>query len=380
MRIVIDARFYGIENTGLGRYTLNLVESLKKKDKDNKYIILLRRHYFNRLKFSNNWEKVLFDYGHYSFSEQIALPITLYKLKPDLVHFPHFNVPIFWFGNFIVTLHDLLMHKFKGKETTNLPFFLYPIKRLGYYISFTYAALRAKKIIVPTEYVKKDFLGLYKRSPNDVKVIYEGLDERYLTKVTDKEDALKKFHINGKYFIYTGNAYPHKNLPNAIKALIQLNKKSKEKVLFLISSARSVFTKRIEELIKKLNAGKYVKFLGFISDGDLKTLYKEAIAFVYPSLSEGFGLQGLEVMASGGIVLASNIKVFKEVYEDNVIYFEPRSIESIAKAMEDALNLEDGKRRKLMEKSQLFLKRYSWEKMAEETMKVYKEAVKNFRE
>src|SRR3989344_9686025 len=99
MKILIDARLWGLENTGLGRYTINLVERLKNQNGKNDYIIFLRKKYFNELKFPKNWQKVLAESKHYSIKEQVEIPKLISKNKPDLVHFLHFNIPLLFKGN-----------------------------------------------------------------------------------------------------------------------------------------------------------------------------------------------------------------------------------------------------------------------------------------
>ena len=112
MNIVLDARLYGVlENTGIGRYTVGLINGLKRIDNDNQYYVLLREKYFNQLNFPSNWKKVLADFRHYSLAEQIKLPGLINKLQPDVTHFVHFNVPLLYKKPFVVTIHDLLMHK-----------------------------------------------------------------------------------------------------------------------------------------------------------------------------------------------------------------------------------------------------------------------------
>jgi glycosyltransferase involved in cell wall biosynthesis len=142
-----------------------------------------------------------------------------------------------------------------------------------------------------------------------------------------------------------------------------------------MSSARNVFVDRLRASIEKLGAQDYVELLGFVPDKDLPNLYKQSIAFVFPSLSEGFGLPGLEAMEAGALVLASDIPVFREVYQNHVAYFDPLSVESIAKTMKKALELSSDEKEKIIRESQLFAKRYSWAKMAKETLKIYTEVL-----
>jgi glycosyltransferase involved in cell wall biosynthesis len=175
MRIVIDARLYGLENAGLGRYTINLISELQKIDNQNEYFVLLRKKYFGKLSFNPNWKKVLADINHYSLEEQMKLPKIIKDLKPDLVHFLHFNVPVFYRGKYIVTIHDLLMHKQRGLEATTLTPSRYYFKRFGYKYVFGNAVKKATKVIVPSQAVKDEVCYYYKLNPEKVVVTYEGI-------------------------------------------------------------------------------------------------------------------------------------------------------------------------------------------------------------
>lgn len=173
------------------------------------------------------------------------------------------------------------------------------------------------------------------------------------------------------YFIYVGNAYPHKNLKRLIEAVVLLNEQHSTKVSLVIASARNVFTQRLEKIIQDQKAESFVKLLGFVEDDDLTGLYRGSAGFVFPSLSEGFGLPGLEAIKAGTLALVSDIPVFHEVYQDAAIYFNPLDFSVITKAMKDVLEMDKEKRKKIIEYGQDFVKRYSWSKMAKETLKIY---------
>jgi glycosyltransferase involved in cell wall biosynthesis len=372
MKILIDARLYGLENAGLGRYVMNLIDRLSERDKTDSYTILLRKKYFNQLNLPGNWKKVLADYRHYTVIEQMRLPLIILKEKPDLIHFPHFNVPVFCPKPYVVTVHDLLMHRQKGKEATTLNPFIYSFKRYFYRYVFDNAVRKARKIIVPSETVKKEVVSFYKISKEKIAVTYEGVEQ--INEENFSCGVTNKYNIKKPYFIYAGNAYPHKNLDRVIEAVKMLNKKSGEKVNFVFVTSRNIFGKRLEAKIKLMKAGNYIKVLGYIPDADLFSLYRLSEAFVFPSLSEGFGLPGLEAMCSGTICLASNIDIFKEIYKDKVIYFEPLKTDSIAKAMEKALTMKPEVRNEMIKNGKEFVKVYSWDKMAQQTLKVYEDS------
>lgn len=374
MRILIDARLYGLENAGLGRYLINLISEISKVDTKDEFVLLLRKKYFDTLVLPKNWKKVLADYRHYSFSEQIKLPATIEREKPDLVHFPHFNVPIFYnaVGNlfrkrgFVVTIHDMLMHDFAGLSASTLPAPLYFLKQIAYRLSFRRAVVGSSKIIVPTDAVKNGLVKYYKIPGSKVVTVYEGFDEK-ITAGGNKK-------VGYPYFVYAGNAYPHKNLDRLIEATVALNRNTDKKVMLLIASARNVFVERLKNTVEKMKAGGCVKLLGFVPDKDLGGLLKNSLGFVFPSLSEGFGLPGLEAINSGTVLLASEIPVFREVYGENAVYFNPLDFSSIEKAMRGVAEMDFKTRREKIEDAQRFSKRYSWAKMAKETLKIYEDS------
>ncbi len=170
------------------------------------------------------------------------------------------------------------------------------------------------------------------------------------------------------YIVYTGNAYPHKNIDRLIDAAFILKLKLK------IISGRNVFAKRLESYVKFKKAEDIVEILGFTPDNELKKIYKKSIAFVFPTFAEGFGLPPKEAVEAGTIAIVSNIPVLKEVYEDSVFYFDPKDVKSIVNAICKVLNMTPKDREKKITYAQNFMKRYSWSKMAKETLKIYESA------
>lgn len=364
---------YGLENSGIGRYLINLVDEISKLDSINFYLLLLKRKYFDLLKLPQNWQKILLDIPHYTIREQIALTVKINSLKPDLAHFPNFNIPVLNRGKFIVTIHDMTMHS-QGTDSTTLPLYKYYTKRLPYRYAFRKAIDKSEKILTPSETTKAEIVNYFKVNPDKIVVTYEGLNENYLygKKFSRDLEILAKFKlINKDYFFYVGNAYPHKNLDIVIKAIVDLNKTRGKRTEFIIAGSRDVFTNRLQKVIEKYNAQNYIRLIGFVRDDELQVIYKNSLGFVYASLAEGFGLQGLEAMASGTILLASNVPIFREIYQDNAFYFKPDDVQSISGTMYTVLNLSPEDKSKYVSKAQEFIKKYSWSKMAKETLSVY---------
>jgi len=148
MKILIDARFLGPKGLGVGKYVDKLLINLSEIDKKNEYIVLLNESNFNLFNpKSDNFKKVLVNSHWYSLKEQFWVPLNLYKEKTDLVHFPHFNVPLAWNGKFIVTIHDLIFSR-HGKEISQSK--LYPLKHLFYNQILKKAVYSSKKILAPS--------------------------------------------------------------------------------------------------------------------------------------------------------------------------------------------------------------------------------------
>ncbi|MBX4205827.1 glycosyltransferase family 4 protein [Candidatus Microgenomates bacterium] len=368
MKILIDARMYGLENAGIGRYTVNLIEQIKQIDSTNDYVVLLRKKYFDKLILPKNFKKILVDFRHYSFREQVILPKIILSEKPDLTHFVHFNVPVWFKGKFVVTIHDLLMHRQKGLSATTLNPAFYYLKRMGYKKVFEKAVKDSKRIIVPSNFVKDDIVNTYHINPQKIAMTYLGVDVP-LVKEKDVNEVLEKFKLKEKdYFLYVGSAYPHKNLKRAMEA------SDASKTTLAISCARNVFLDRLEKDIQKTHTQNYVKILGFVPDEDLAILYKKSLGFVYPSIMEGFGLQGLEAMANETLLLASEIPVFKEIYKDNAIYFNPFDFSDISRKMDLVKQMSKEKRKEIINHAKEYSTKFSWKKMAQETLKIYEES------
>ena len=144
MRIGIDARMLG--EAGIGRYTEQLILNLEKIDTNNQYYIFLREENFNKITLRNpNFTKVKANFKWYTLKEQILFPSILNKYNLDLVHFPHFNVPIFYKKPFIVTVHDLIVLKFPTIRATTLSPIIYKIKKFFLHIVFKKCNKKIKK-------------------------------------------------------------------------------------------------------------------------------------------------------------------------------------------------------------------------------------------
>lgn len=376
MRIGIDARFLGPEGTGLGRYTEKLLEKLQELDDGNEYVVILRKKNFNYFVVTNtHFSKFIVDAPHYSFLEQILMPFYLYRLKLDVVHFCHFNVPIFYFGKFVVTIHDMIKHEYWGKESTTRPTPVYLLKHWVYLLVFRLAVKRAVEIITPSNFVKEKIVAYFKVEPSKVKVTYEAGDEKVFTRevgLGNEIAVFDKYKIKEPFVIYVGNVYPYKNIERLIKVVKKINDDGQKLYLVLVG-ARDAFMERLKKVIGDYSAEKIVVTAGYIPDRELSILYHNALAYVFPSFSEGFGIPGVEAMMSGLPVVCSNKGSLTEVYNGAAYYFDPSNESEMGEAIKKVIN--DGNlREKLRTCGFELAKRYSWSNLAKETLEVYREA------
>ena len=199
MRIGIDLRMIG-GGSGIDRYLTELTHEVLKLDKTNQFVLFFRDANKSAPFQAYGHKIVVADIAHYSLAEQLRLPRILNKENLDLVHFPHFNVPIFYRKPFVLTIHDLTHTLFPGKKMSRI------FHRLAYHLVFNSAILHARKIIAVSESTKKQILERFGIDSDKITVIYEGFSQVY--KMMDKQEAFaavsQKFGITKPYLLYVG--------------------------------------------------------------------------------------------------------------------------------------------------------------------------------
>lgn len=373
MRIGIDARLFGLEHAGLGRYVSKLVETVLKQDKKNKYVLFLTSKHASDFQDKKRVKVVVCDIPIYSFSEQILLPFVFQKEKLDLLHIPHFNAPLLYPGKYVLTIHDLIKHDSRGMATTTRKPFLYFLKRAGYLLLTGLITKRASAILVPSNFVKEDVAKRLKVPLKKITVTYEAVSsslKEVVLSSKEKKEILAKYHLSQPFIIYTGSVYPHKNVDVLIEAVEKHNKLRELDLELALVCSRSVFWDRTNKKITDKGIAHWVKMLGFVDDADVSKLYSLALALVHPSKMEGFGLTGLEAMSLGLPVISSNASCLPEVYGDAAIFFDPDSVTDLVSCLDELIK-NSQLREEMSEKGYLQARKYSWTKMGAETISVY---------
>jgi len=378
MRICIDARMLGPENTrGIGRYIEELVQEMLVLDAADTFILVTRTadHPFKN---HPSVETLVADIRWYGLTEQLKMPGVFRKAKADLVYVPHWNVPLLYYGPLVITIHDLLLRHFPlsaKMSTRSWPLRL--AKRFLYRVVVANAVSRARRILVPTEFVKSDIEFFYPSAKGKISVTGEGMPIIGGSDLGAGTVSKPNPHdLAPNYLLYVGSAYPHKGLDDLLVAWPKISERYPGLRLVMVGE-KDIFMRRLEE--KAATSGlKNVEFRGRVADGQLSDLYFNASAFVYPTHFEGFGLPPLEALACGCPVVASDIPVLREVLGKNgATYFRLGDADGILAAVESVLAQPEKSRAQARQVALELRKRHVWSRTAWLTLEVFRQTLFN---
>jgi glycosyltransferase involved in cell wall biosynthesis len=362
-KIVIDVRESG---TSTGRYVDKLVEYLHILQPQHSIILLARAERLKYLaKIAPNFVVFETPFKEFTFEEQLGLLKQINTCEADLVHFPMVQQPVFYRGRVVTTMQDLTTLRFSNP--TKNPVVFWAKQRVYAWVNKR-VAHKSAAIITPTEFVKQDVASYTHISPEKITVTYEAADA-----ITDDMEPVPEL-VGKKFIMYLGRPTPHKNLDRLIRAFELLQRDRPELVLALAGKKDAMY-ELVEQKARERNPKlKNLVFTGFVSDGQLRWMYKNCLVYCFPSLSEGFGLPGLEAMQHGAPVASSNATCLPEVNGDGAHYFDPLNIEDMAAKIGEVVD-DPILRGDLVERGYKRASEFSWQRMAEETLGVYEKAL-----
>lgn len=355
--IAIDAREL---RTSTGRYIERLLFYLQQTKSEHRYTVLLKPSDFDGWEPTNpQFKKMVCPYKEFTIGEQLGYLHLLNRLNADLVHFPMVQQPILYKNKTITTMNDLTTVRFHNPSKNK---FVFAIKQRIYAWLNKAVAKKTNKIITYSNFVKDDILEFVSVDPSKFTVTYLSAD-----RIEDSPTPLPDLQ-NTEYIMYVGRPMPHKNLEALIEAF-QLLHAQHPSLRLVLAGKKDANYRRIESTVHEQGI-KNVLFTDFVSEGQLRWLYENCQAYVFPSLSEGFGLPGLEAMTHGAAVVSSNATCLPEVYGDAAHYFDPLSTESMADAINEVLT-DKNLRNNLVSAGKLQAEKYSWQRMAKQTLSIY---------
>jgi glycosyltransferase involved in cell wall biosynthesis len=362
MRIGFDARMIG--HPGIGRYIKSLLPEMIRQSKEDEFVLFGDVDALEEMLPRDMGRIVKWDARIYSAREQIFSPYNEAGL--DVLHVPHFNVPLGYKGKMVVTIHDLIYLLFPESVPS-------PVARIYASFMIRQALKKANKVISVSEHTQSDLLRIYgKEFAPKIDVVSEagGRDFHRIDDKTRIADVRSRYRLDRNIILYVGSVKPHKNVGTLLKVFELLRTWDIPHQLVVCGR----WDKKEDEL-KDMLKGRYVRYLGEVPSRDLAVLYSIADVLVHLSLYEGFGLTILEAMQCGTPVVCSENSSLPEVVGDAAFMVPPTDVKKAADIIYNILmnrELAEGLIEKGIERSREF----SWAKAAKETLEIYRAVVR----
>jgi len=376
-KVLINGLLLNDKFAGVQYYAENLIKALSVANNQSLEVnVLLSKNYKGNLKASNilNIDNLLIDTSNriqrITF-EHFRLAKYYKQHHFQLYHAPGYILPYFWNSPSVVTIHDLIALEY--------PEFCQRESVIYFNLFLPRSIKKATKIIAVSNKVKNDIINHFRILPDKIEVIYHGIDERY--KKNQSEDILtrirNKYQLPKQFLLFVGNIEPKKNLERLIDAFYQLKQQTEIKHKLVLVGKNGWKYKSLYDSIYRLKLDSEILFTGYVPQEDLPSIYSLADIFVFPSLYEGFGIPPLEAMACETPALVSNQGALPEITGNNCLQVNPYDVNDIAKGIYTLLTNECLKK-KMIENCKKWIKDFTWERAANQTMQVYEEVLSKY--
>jgi len=365
MKIAFDLRRIG--NPGIGRYMKCLAESITAQAPEHQYLFILPPH-SERMVHAPNAQKLCTSLKYYSFHEQFELPRILSRHKVDLLHSPHFLLPLVRPCPAVATIHDVIYLACPE----DLPSFA---GRLYYRTMMNACSRMATRIITDSEHSKNEIIRYLRADPAKIEVVYPAVDPFFQSPADPEQIAStrSRFGIDRDYILCVGIYKPRKNHAGLLRAF-QLLLKCGTQPHLVIAGPMAEGEPILRALAQELGIAQHVIFTGFIHDAGLRALYSGSRVCVCPSVYEGFGFTVLEAMACGTPVVCSSATSLPEVAGKAALYFDPHKPEEMVVQLHSAFS-DEAVRASLIANGCSNLLRFNWAEPARQTLAAYHQAL-----
>jgi glycosyltransferase involved in cell wall biosynthesis len=366
MKIAFDLRRIG--NPGIGRYMKCLAEAVTAQAPENEYLLILPLG-GDDLVNAPGAEKICSPLKYYSLREQVELPRILRRHGVDLLHSPHFLLPLLRPCPAVATIHDVIYLACPQDLPSRAG-------RLYYRAMMNACARMATRTITDSEHSRNEILRYLRATPETIDVIYPGVDPVFapVTDAAQLAAVRSRFGIDREYILCVGIYKPRKNHAGLLRAFQRCLANGIQAQL-VIAGPMAEGEAVLRRLAAELGVAERVVFTGFVNDADLCALYSAARVCVCPSLYEGFGFTVLEAMACGAPVACSRATSLPEVAGRAALYFDPHNPEEMASQLVLAFS-DDALRASLIQKGRQNLQRFNWAETARLTLAVYHQALR----
>lgn len=360
--------------SGVEYYSLGLINSLLRLDEKNQYIIFTNQPNLVRTHIAPSKNLTVQNLDHLKTRpkrilwEHFVLPRMAKNKGLDILHCPHYVCPLFNTTiPYVVTIHDTI--------AIDHPHWCKPSNALYYNLIIKQTIKKASKIIVPSHSTADNLKSHFSVNGSTINIIYPGIDPIFNTnkKLWRQNQIRIRYNLPLRYILFVGNIEPKKNILGLLNTYKLLQKKGLPHKLVLVGKKGWKNKNVFGEILKTKNEN--VIFTGYVDRPDLPFVYQMADVFVFASLYEGFGFPPLEAMACGTPVVASSSGALKETIKDSSYTVDPQNPEDIAQAVY-LLITNNNLRQKYIESGLKQSRRFNWNYAAEQTLSVYKEALK----
>ena len=366
MIIGIDCHNLEGKRTGMGRYLSNLLHSWSKFDINSKFVLYFKDYIPDDVPKSDNFGSRILKSKSTAYFIHCLLSKAAEEDRIDLFFSPSYVLPLKVSKKIktAVTIHDV-------SYEAHPEWFSWQNNVLLRFVSRK-SAQRADIVITPSEFSKKEILKHYRVNPDKIFVVPLAAEEKFRP-TGAKQEIKKKYGIKNKFIFYTGAIFNRRHIPECIEGFKQIAKKFPEHQ-FLISGTNCTHPYiDIDYIMKKANEdiGKEaILRIDYADEEDLVYLYGGADLFIWLSSYEGFGLPPLEALACGTPVITTRMGSLSEAIGDSAIFINnPEDVQEISMAMEKALS-DESLSDELIKKGLAQSQKFSWQKTAEETLKV----------
>lgn len=373
MRIGVDATAMPLQRTGAGNYIFNLIQSLARVDRSNEYVIFGKAAHevelgvdgpnvtFVRREFAGRGLRLAW--------EQLGLPTQVKAHRLDVLHSPHYTMPLHHGARSVVTFCDMtfLLH----------PELHEPVKRYFFPAMMRWSARRADRLIAISESTRDDLVRLWSLDPARIAAIPLAADASYRACTPEEVGAVcdRLGLTPGAYLLYVGVLEPRKNVDRLVEAFGRVADRLPD-VSLVIAGRKGWMYDRIFAQVNALGLHDRVRFTGYVASEDLPALYAGARLFAYPSRYEGFGLPVLEAMSCGAPVVTTRVSSMPEVAGDAAMLVPPDDVAALAEALLRVAG-DAALRASMSHKGLARARSFTWERCARETIQVYEQVMRN---
>ena len=363
LKIAIIADALDYQYAGIYYYTKEILQALARIDTHNQYLFVRSLQEGN---IADNVREIIIPTGKFPGAAPyrlfVSIPQRLKKEKVDIVveprHFGPFNLPKnikrITFIHDLTPIHHPEWHQFFSRTLQKI--FLPSILK------------SADHILTNSEFTKQDILQYFPNISSKITATHLGKESFFRPNPNFK--SLESLGILFPYFLHVGTIEPRKNLSTLLKAFEAYKREANNNTQLILVGKKGWKNEQFFEALKQSPFNESVRLIGYVKREELVTLYSSAIAFIFPSLFEGFGLPILEAMSCGCPVICSNTGSLPEIGESACLYFDPTSSEEIAHHLKSIAN-NTSLRKEMAAASLKQASKFSWDETAKKSLEVF---------